>query len=99
MHSLGVLLDLQLILDGQVTALAKVAFAQLWLMHQLRPYRSLSDQATVVHALVTSCLDYSNALYVRLPLRTVRKLQLVQNGVAHVAQLIDSIGSLLQQLH
>ena len=37
---------------------------------------------TVTHALVTSCIDYCNALYVGLPLKTVWQLQLVQNRAA-----------------
>lgn len=36
------------------------------------------ELATVVHTLVTSRLDYSNVLYVRLPLKMLQKLQLVK---------------------
>ncbi|XP_062818981.1 probable RNA-directed DNA polymerase from transposon BS isoform X1 [Anolis carolinensis] len=81
-RSLGVLLDSSLALDAQVSAVAGRAFAHLKLVRQLRPYLKKSDLATVVHALVTSRLDYCNALYVGLPLKTARKLQLVQRSAA-----------------
>ena len=44
-HSLGVLLDSSLSLDAQVSAVALSAFAQLKLVHQLRPFREMSDLA------------------------------------------------------
>uniref|UniRef100_A0A803TP95 Reverse transcriptase domain-containing protein n=1 Tax=Anolis carolinensis TaxID=28377 RepID=A0A803TP95_ANOCA len=83
-RSLGVLLDSSLSLEPQVSAVARGAFAELRLVRQLRPYLGRSDLATVVHALVTSRLDYGNALYVGLPLKTARKLQLVQRAAARL---------------
>uniref|UniRef100_A0A803SSM3 Reverse transcriptase domain-containing protein n=1 Tax=Anolis carolinensis TaxID=28377 RepID=A0A803SSM3_ANOCA len=81
-RSLGVLLNSGLTLEAQVSAVAGRAFAQLKLVRQLRPYLEKSDLTMVVHALVTSRLDYCNALCVGLPLKTVRKLQLVQSTAA-----------------
>ncbi|KAF7253829.1 Lymphoid-restricted membrane protein [Varanus komodoensis] len=81
-HSLGVLLDPELSLEAQVTAVARSAFFQLRLIHQLRPYLEDDCLATVTHVLVTSRLDFCNALYMGLPLKTVRILQLVQNRAA-----------------
>ncbi|KAF7235091.1 Vomeronasal type-2 receptor 26, partial [Varanus komodoensis] len=81
-HSLGVLLNPELSLEAQVTAVARSAFLQLWLIHQLRPYLEDNCLATVTHALVTFRLDFCNALYVGLPLKKVRILQLVQNRAA-----------------
>ncbi|KAF7237689.1 Patatin-like phospholipase domain-containing protein 2 [Varanus komodoensis] len=58
--------------------------------------------ATVTHALVTSRLDFCNTLYVGLPLKTVRILQLVQN---RAARLLTGTGRyvhmtpVLRQLH
>ena len=63
---------------------AQSAFYQLRLVAQLRPYLDRDNLVSVVHALVTSKLDYCNALYVGLPLKTVRKLQLVQNAAARL---------------
>uniref|UniRef100_R4GDA2 Reverse transcriptase domain-containing protein n=1 Tax=Anolis carolinensis TaxID=28377 RepID=R4GDA2_ANOCA len=101
-RSLGVLLDSSLTLDAQVSAVAGRAFAQLKLVRQLRPYLVKSDLAMVVHALVTSRLDYCNALYVGLPLKTARKLQLVQRSAALVltgAQYRERSTLLFKELH
>uniref|UniRef100_A0A803TMD6 Reverse transcriptase domain-containing protein n=1 Tax=Anolis carolinensis TaxID=28377 RepID=A0A803TMD6_ANOCA len=101
-RSLGVLLDSALTLDAQVSAVAGRAFAQLKLVRQLRPYLVKSDLATVVHALVTSRLDYCNALYVGLPLKTARKLQLVQRSAALLltgAYYRERSTLLLKELH
>ena len=49
---------------------------------QLRPYLDGGALATLVHALVISRLDHCNTLYMGLPLRLTRKLQMVQNAVA-----------------
>ncbi|KAF7250405.1 Vacuolar protein sorting-associated protein 13A [Varanus komodoensis] len=101
-HSLGVLLDPELSLEAQVTAVARSAFFQLRLIHQLRPYLEYDCLATVTHALVTSRLDFCNALYVGLPLKMVRILQLVQN---RAARLLTGTGRyvhmtpVLRQLH
>ncbi|KAF7239825.1 Ran-binding protein 17 [Varanus komodoensis] len=83
-HSLGLLLDPELSLEAQVTAVARSAFLQLRLIHQLRHYLEEDCLATVTHALVTSRLDFCNALYVGLPLKTVWILQMVQNGAARM---------------
>ncbi|XP_061473928.1 uncharacterized protein LOC133380529 [Rhineura floridana] len=83
-RSLGVLFDPSLSLEAQVASVARNAFYHLRLVAQLHPYLCGDDLASVVHALVTSRLDYCNALYVGLPLKMVRKLQLVQNAAARL---------------
>uniref|UniRef100_A0A803TWJ5 Reverse transcriptase domain-containing protein n=1 Tax=Anolis carolinensis TaxID=28377 RepID=A0A803TWJ5_ANOCA len=101
-HSLGVLLDSSLSLEPQVSVMAREAFAELRLVHQLHPYLRKSDLATVVHVLVTSRLDYCNALYMGLPLKTARKLQLVQQAEARLisgAAYRERTTPLLSQLH
>ncbi|KAF7243474.1 Far upstream element-binding protein 1 [Varanus komodoensis] len=101
-RSLGVLLDPELSLEAQVTEVARSAFFQLRLIHQLRPYLEYDCLVAVTHALVTSRLDFCNTLYVGLPLKTVRILQLVQN---RAARLLTGTGHyvhmtpVLHQLH
>ena len=61
-RNLGVMIDSQLSLDAHVAALCRSGYYQL---RQLRPAaRSLSTDATktLVHAFVSSRLDYCNAL-------------------------------------
>lgn len=70
-HSLGILLDSNLLLSGQE------AFAQL---QPAQPYMSQSDLPRVVHTLVLSHLDFSKML----TLKTVWKLKQVQNDVTQV---------------
>ena len=100
--SLGVLLDSSLGLDAQVAMVARSAFSQLKLVHQLFPFLEMLDLATVIHASVTSRLDYCNTLFVGLPLKTVQKPQLVQNSAARLltgANYREHITHLLQELH
>ena len=73
------LLDPGLTLEAQMDLVARGAFLQLQKLYQLRPYLDEQSLMTVTHALVTSHTDYCNVLYMGLPLKTVQRLQLVQN--------------------
>ena len=56
----------------------------------------------MIHATVTSRLDYCNSLYTGLPLNLLRKLQLVQNAAARVltgTRWRAHITPVLSQLH
>ena len=62
-----------------MASVVHTAFFLLWQIARLRPYLNTGALTTLVHALVISRLDHCNALYVGLPLRLMRKLQVVQN--------------------
>uniref|UniRef100_A0A8C6XR48 Reverse transcriptase domain-containing protein n=1 Tax=Naja naja TaxID=35670 RepID=A0A8C6XR48_NAJNA len=101
-RNLGVLLDARLRLEEQVGAVARGAFAQVRLVRQLRPFLDRDALRTVTHALVTSRLDYCNALYLGLPLHTIRRLQLVQNAAARAVMGVSRfshVSPLLRCLH
>uniref|UniRef100_A0A803T4Q0 Reverse transcriptase domain-containing protein n=1 Tax=Anolis carolinensis TaxID=28377 RepID=A0A803T4Q0_ANOCA len=101
-RSLGVFLDSSLSLEPQVSAVARGAFTQLRLVRQLHSFLGRSDLATVVHALVTSRLDYCNTLYVGSPLKMAQKLQLVQWAAARLitgAAYRERTNPLLSQLY
>lgn len=61
-YNLGVFLDLQLLLEEQVVAVTRRAFAHL------KPVAPIPGSLTVIHSLVTFYLDYLSAFYMELPL-------------------------------
>ncbi|XP_077200587.1 complex III assembly factor LYRM7 isoform X1 [Paroedura picta] len=71
-------------MEAQVTKVAWLAFYHLHQAKLLVPYLEPEHLATVIHAMVTSRLDFCNSLYASLPLSLIRKLQLVQNAAARI---------------
>ena len=65
--SLGVLLDPSLTMEAQADSVAKGTFLQLRKLYKLQAYLDERSLMTVTHTLVTSCIDYCNALYMGLP--------------------------------
>ncbi len=69
---------------------------------KLRNMLSVSDAEKLVHAFMTSRLDYCNALLGGCPASSINKLQIVQNAAARVltrSRKYDHITPILQSLH
>lgn len=45
----------------------------------MHPFLAGSDLSTLAHAFATYQLDYCNVFYVALPMKSVKKIQQVQN--------------------
>ncbi len=57
---------------------------------------------TVIHAFITSCLDYCNSLYCGLPQTAISCLRVVQNAAARLltgTKKRDHISQILASLH
>ncbi len=68
----------------------------------MRNMLSVSDAEKLVHAFMTSRLDYCNALLSGCPASSINKLQIVQNAAARVltrSRKYDHITPILQSLH
>jgi len=62
----------------------KNSFYQLRMIARLMSFLSHDDLEKVIHAFITSRLDYCNSLYLGLPQSSLRRLQLVQNAAARL---------------
>ena len=100
--SLGVSLDEHMIFDGYVAEKCKSSFYHLRNLSRIRKYLTRETAAIVVHAFVTSKLDYCNSFLFGLPKYQMRRLQNVQNTAARIACRIgkyERITPVLVDLH
>ncbi len=83
-HNLGVIFDSELSFDVQVTKVVQSCFAQLRQLMKIKSFLSFADFEKVIHAFISSRLDYCNALYSGISQRNLQRLQLIQNAAARL---------------
>ena len=101
-HSLGVVLDRHLNMEAHIKTACRASFAQLANISRIRSMLSRKTCETLVHAFVTTKLDYCNSLLYDLPARTLCHLQRVQNMAARIVTKTrkhDHITPVLCDLH
>jgi uncharacterized protein YfeS len=82
--NLGVHFDKALNMEKHVSVLVKSCFAQIRTIGRIRPYLSESACKTLVAILVTSRIDYGNAILYGINNNVLSKLQRVQNTAARL---------------
>ena len=95
-------LDSQLSLKTMITCKCRVAMGNLQKLKQIRNCLTPEATATLAIGLVTSHLDYANAIYFGLPKSELGKPQRIQNMVAKLitkARKYDSSTEALKSLH
>ena len=101
-RNLGVLFDSTCSLEKHVNNICKGAYHQIRNIRMVRKYLDVESTKTLVHAYVTSRLDYCNSLLYGIPKCLVNKLQRVQNTAARLItqnQKFDHITPILKELH
>lgn len=83
-RNLGVIIDSSLSFDKQINSVVRSSFYHLKIIAKLKPFLSFNDLETVVHAFISSRLDYCNSLYVGISHQQLSRLQLVQNAAARL---------------
>ena len=83
-RDIGVVLDSGLDMSAQVFRLCQGAYFQLHNIAKIRHCLTVNACKTIVHALVTSKLDYGNAVLFGINGRLLNKLQMTQNSAARL---------------
>ncbi|XP_074521138.1 uncharacterized protein LOC141786458 [Halichoeres trimaculatus] len=99
---MGVLLDQDWSFNSHIQQVSRTAFFHLRNIKRIRHILSRSDAEKLVHAFVSSRLDYCNSLLSGCPNRSIRTLQLVQNAAARVLTWTgrrEHISPVLASLH
>ena len=83
-RNLGVWLDSNLSMGDHITKTSSAAFYYLYNIRRIRKYLSKECAETLIHAFISSRLDYCNSLLYGLPAYQIQKLQRVQNSAARL---------------
>ena len=101
-RNLGAWFDNKLSTSTHVTKICKAAFYQLHNIRRIKKYLSRDSLLKLIHAFITSRLDYCNGLLNGLPNSQIVKLQRVQNAAARLVMSLSKyshISPALYQLH
>jgi len=100
-RDLGAILDQFMDMQQQVSHVVRGMYANIRRISKIRHLLDPGTRATVIGSLVTSRLDFHNALLANLPMSTLRPLQLAQNVAArlvsgtrkseHISPVLDSL--------
>jgi hypothetical protein len=100
--NIGVVFDSLVTCEAHINALVKAAWFSLRKIGKIRNYLTQTAAKTLVHAFVTTRLDYCNSLLFGLPNHQIRKLQKIQNTAARIvtrSKRFDHITPVLSSLH
>ena len=101
-RNLGTILDNSISMDAHINQVCKAAFYHIHNIRRVSKYLSQECLKTLIHAFVTSRLDYCNSLLYGLPKYQISKLQRVQNTAARLitnTRKYDHITPALYSLH
>ena len=85
--TLGVIIDKYFSLNEHITKLCKSAHFHLRNICKIRRYLDGKSTEILIHAFVSSKLDYCNSLLYGLPAYQIHKLQLLQSTAARIVTL------------
>lgn len=83
-RNLGVTFDQDLTFNSHIQNVGRSAFFHLRNIAKIRGFLSFKDAEKIIHAFVTSRLDYCNSVLAGCPNSSLRTLQLIQNSAARL---------------
>ena len=100
--NLGVIFDKTLNMKAHISNMCRAAYMQLRNIGAIRKYLSADSCSQLIHAFITSRLDYCNSLLINLPKSSLKSLQRVQNTAARILTLSrkhDHVTPVLIEIH
>nr|XP_033938439.1 uncharacterized protein LOC117446386 [Pseudochaenichthys georgianus] len=101
-RNLGVIFDQDLSFNAHIKSISRTAYFHLRNIAKIRHILPQNDAEKLVHAFVTSRLDYCNSLLSGSNKKSIKSLQLIQNAAARVLTRVrkrDHITPVLAALH
>ena len=102
-HNLGVIIDQQQTFDEHARACSRACYCHLRRIRQIRRFiDELHSSRLLVHAFITSRLDYCNGLFAKCSVVVRQRLQRIQNSAARLVcaePAFSQVTSLLRRLH
>jgi hypothetical protein len=101
-RNIGVIFDKNMTMIPQINSVCKRAFYHLWNIARIRKFLTQKSTEILVHAFISSKLDYCNSLLYGVPKFQLKKLQHVQNAAARLITQsckYDHITPVLINLH
>ncbi|XDV31632.1 hypothetical protein PO909_002599 [Leuciscus waleckii] len=101
-RNLGVIFDNNFSFEPHIKQITRTAFFHLKNIARLRPSLSFSAAETLIHAFITSRIDYCNSILYGTTLKSLNKLQYIQNSAARLlthTRTRDHITPVLKNLH
>ena len=83
-RNLGVFFDSNLSFNKHVSTVVQSCYLQLRNIAKIKSFLSPPDLEIVIHALISSRLDYCNSLFYGLNKKVTSRLQLIQNSAARL---------------
>ena len=83
-RDLGAWFDTQMNMECHVSKTCSAAFYHLYNIRRIRKYLDIKTTETLIHAFVTSRIDYCNSLLYNMPSCLIQKIQRVQNAAARL---------------
>ena len=101
-RNLGVMLDCNMTMSNQISSICRSVRYQLRNIGFIRKYLNRSSTEKLVHALISSRLDFGNSILFNLPQTQLSILQRLQNAAARIITLSKKhthITPILKSLH
>ena len=101
-QDLGVVFDQYLTFHDHISGICKSTHFHLRGIRRIQNLLTFDATAQLIHALITSCLDFCNSILYKLPNKQIERLQRIQNQAARMLKRIqrrNHITPVLRELH